>query len=150
MEKNMKLCNGEGYFKRNGYSLKQRQHLFYGLCIPLRIFIGMLVVYLFQVSNEDLHKAICSILIMVCVYTIFHTLSCLRASSGAVTKGNASSFAGAWWHRKFEMMVALCVLIMSSMVLHDPIQYPIAQYIAIPIFLDIMYGLVLSVIKKVY
>jgi len=71
------------------------------------------------------------------MYTIFHSISCLRDY-------------GHWWHRNFEMMVALCILIMSSMFLHDPIQYPIGQYIAIPIFLDILYGLVLSVIKKVY
>lgn len=131
----MKCLNQGGYFKRNGYTESQRKRLFYGICVPLRLFLTVLILYLYtEVTNIQVHQTISSLLIIVSVYTIINAITCWNDQS-------------VWWHRKFELLVSLCMIILCSFYLSDPAQYDIAQYIAIPLFIDIAYGLILSAVK---
>lgn len=130
--------NKNGFFKRNGYTPTERKRLFYGICVPVRIVIGILVMYLLQPNNIcDAGKdAIVSILIIVSGITIINTLSCLVAPDGV------------WWNRKFEMLISIIIIIMSGIYLSEPRGSSrgdeIIKYLCLPIFIDIIYGLVLS------
>lgn len=123
----MHCWNPGGFFKRKGYSFETRKHLFYGVCIPLRIFIGLLIFFLFDIPNKELHISISAILIALGFYTMLNTISCLRDN--------------VWWHRKFEALVALTLITMGFLNIFQDLD---GKYLAIPIFIDILYGIILS------
>lgn len=132
----MNCLNPGGYFKRSGYSLESRTRLFYLVCIPLRITLALLVYYLMQMDrmeNEELNIAIPSIIIPISAYTIVNGLTCL--------------WDKVWWSRGFEMAISLVLIIMSAVYLQDRSTFK-GEYLAIPIFIDILFGYGLSFIVK--
>ena len=131
----MPCLNRGGYFKRYGYKPEIRKRLFYGICVPVRIVIGVLVMYLLQpnIICDSGKNAIVAILIMASGITIINTISCVWTRDGV------------WWNRTFETLISTIIIIMSSLYLSNhKHSNEIIQYLALPIFIDIIYGLVLS------
>lgn len=127
----IECLNKDGFFKRNNYSNQQRKRIFYFICIPSRILLALLIFYLLQLEQKELELSILSLIIIFSTYTIINGLTCFKNK--------------VWWNRSFEMIVALTLIILSSIILsnNDHLQFE-KKYIAIPLFIDIIFGFILS------
>ena len=103
-----------GVIEKSGASLSTRKHLFYMVCVPLRLGIA-LGVYKFRSSRISL--------------LILSAVSC---TSLFLKLGES----GVWWDRKFHFFSSALVTIFAI--------YNRLGFASLTIFLDVLYGLFFS------
>lgn len=136
------ICNKGGYFKRNGYSLYQRKRLFYGICIWVRVIIGLIIYALMLVDNKELSLSVASFVMIFSIASMIHGLSCLYAGDKV------------WWSRKLEVLVALILISLSAFIIHEGSAGAFdvvaaerrnhALMLSLPIWIHVILGVLLS------
>ena len=111
-----------GAIEKLGFSIKSRQMLFYGVCIPLRLFIVFLAMTFYKNFNFQL------IALILSGISIFTNISRM---------GNAND--PVWWNRMAHLLFS--VMGASTIVLGKP------QFLFKIILLDILFGVIDSFIK---
>lgn len=134
------ICNKGGYFKRNGYSLYQRKRLFYGICIWVRVIIGLIIYTLMLMDNKELSLSVASFVMIFSFASMIQALSCLYAGDKV------------WWSRKLEVLVALILISLSAFIIHEGSagastaaeRRDYALMLSLPIWIHVVLGVLLS------
>ena len=135
------ICNKGGYFKRNGYNVYQRKQLFYGLCIWIRVFIGLIIYTLMLMDNKELSLSVPSIIMIFSFASMIQALSCIYAGDKV------------WWFRKIQVLVALVLFSLSAFIIHEGSvgaastaaeRRNYALMLSLPIWIHVALGVLLS------
>jgi len=117
----------------------QRRLLFLFGCVPFRILLGVALWLLLDddipkpdADNTKLKDSIASIVLIICILSAFY----LWVRSTDVYKMDGKT--PIWWSRIVEFMVAFVVALLCALYLAREIE---AKYIAIPIWIDVLFGL---------
>lgn len=128
----MTCINQGGFFKRKGYSLLSRILLFYIVCIPIRILLGVALWFLLQENIKEnikeLYNTILSLIIIISFFSTITLISCINDTK-------------VWWNRKFELCIAILMILLSSLTLANQMD---GKYLALPIWIDAAFGLICS------
>ena len=118
------ICkNKGGFFGSRNTPRETRIGLFYGVCIPVRICLGLAVWYLSQI-NETWNKVIPIIVLLLAISGIYNNYTCLEDKT-------------VWWNRKVHMFSNIGLILMSILSLSGVIK---SKYIAIVLWLDVLWG----------
>jgi hypothetical protein len=125
--------NVGGYFHRNGYSLSKRNSLFYSICIPIRILLGITLWFLLEKFHyiKELKLTIAILIIFAEIYVITNTFTCRNDRT-------------IWWSREFESLIMTGMFIFAILILCNKIPPEQMKYIAIFIWIDAFIGLLLN------
>lgn len=111
-----------GFFESNGYTRKQKTALFFGGCIPVRLYITYLI-YIHSDKKNVLAAVSAITFIMSCVYMHKH-----------VQNGN-----DVWWNRKVHSYImfaaSVCALLLHMDKIND------ARVLLYILLADVLYGL---------
>jgi hypothetical protein len=123
------LNNGSG-FPKLGYTPTERKRIFYGICIWVRVILGLIVWY--NSFNATFHKIVPYVTLlggMVGIYSNFKGLGdkCI------------------WWSRKFHLLSSCLVFIISVLSLFNKIDI---KYVACVIWTDVLLGFLYSVLVQ--
>ena len=117
-------CNNEGgFFGRSKTPDSTKIGLFYGICIPIRISLGLAVWFLAQ-KNSTWAKIIASLTLIASVFSMVSNGRCLLDKT-------------VWWNRKVHLFSAVVLAILSILALCGVID---TKYLALVIWLDLSWG----------
>jgi len=135
----MKWClnTGKVIRKRNKKFLKLK---FWGLCIPIRIGLGLAIWYISQINKKaDLTIAI--IVTILALVAIYNNFRCLGDKT-------------VWWSRYFELFVSVMLVVFGSLSIgfwnqrnNDENSKFDSKFLCIIIFIDVVVGIILGIYK---
>jgi hypothetical protein len=111
-----------------------RKKLFYLVCIPTRIFLACIVLYLSFVKDPKLQSKLCLFFIFITLATFTHLLMKQFSKNNCVQ----------WWSNKFELILSFIAFILSLYCYFRKMNC--ALYVSIIIFLSIFAGIAQSII----
>lgn len=120
-----KCQNKGGFFGSRNIDVKTRIALFYSVCIPLRIGLGLLVWFLSQRSIQW-SKAIASLVLLFSIASIIVLSRCQDDPS-------------VWWSRMYHLLSAVLLLFLSGLSLAEIIE---TRWIALLIWIDATWGFI--------
>lgn len=112
--------SSSGLFENLGYSSNQRFFMFYFICVPLRLSFPLILTIAEKKSNV---KPVIALFGLMSVITNYRTLN-----------------TGTWWSRKNHLLSGLFLLLSTL--------YKNNNYSKIVLLLDVLYGLITSLIIK--
>ena len=111
-----------GIFGQSGFSLTERKHLFYLVCILFRLFLAG-VVYNFS-DNKYVQYGV-----------LFFSLIGIYLNYSKVNEC-------VWWNRKFHLLIAISLFIVSLLTINKNIDS--SKYMAYLLYMDVLFGFLYS------
>lgn len=116
---------------------KDRAHLFYLICIPLRILIACFILYLYFIKNDKTQSYLCLIFALISFISFMHLL----------LKPYLNKECKQWWSNGFEIFLSFTAVIISLFCYFKK-RNDCMLYISIIFFISIVTGLIQSFIIK--
>lgn len=107
----------------DNYSRETKIGLFYGICLPLRICLGLAVWFLAQKYSR-----VISILTL-----LLSIIAMILTGKGSMDQSCV------WWNRRVHFFSSMCLFVVSILSLTNIIE---AKYIALVIWIDLLWGFV--------
>lgn len=123
---------------KNSLTLNQdRKKLFYYICIPIRILIALLFLFLYFKNNYKIQKNLSLVAIFFTFFTFAHLVSKEFSNNDCVQ----------WWSNKFEIFLSFIAFIISLYCYFNNKDYCMLSLFII-MFVSIISGITQSVIIK--
>lgn len=115
-----------GIFEDKGFSPEERKHLFYMICIFLRLLIAGIV------YNLSSSKYIQYTLLIISLFAIYSNYTKLCDI--------------VWWSRRFHLIIAIALFIVTALTITKKLKSD--KYMAYLLYADVFFGVIHSLIKQ--
>ena len=112
-----------------------RSKLFYGICIPLRLIIGLGIISLYYIKNEEFQSIMCIILGLFYLSTIIH-----------LAMKSSTSKKCQWWSNNLEIFFGILCLIACLYCFIN--KEPCVIYVGTIFLISMIFGLIQSFVIK--
>ena len=127
-----------GFLNENSSTLnKDREKLFYLICIPLRILLACIILYLSFIKNPKLQNKLCLAAVFITFFMLIHLYS----------KYFSNNECKQWWSNEFEIFLTFTAFILS-LYCYFRKRNNCMLYISILFFVSILAGLIQSFVIK--
>jgi phosphatidylserine synthase len=110
---------------------KDRQKLFFFICIPLRILLAFILLYLYTLKNEKTQRILSLVSSFISLFILIHLVK-------------KNKVCKQWWSNNFEILLSIIALFISIVCYFN--KKNCMLYLSVILFISIISGIIQSII----